>query len=95
MTDARIEYTSTERHEGDATSVVYFNNQLFSGGADGKIRVGIFRTNYLISLLHTFPPLPLLDMVGLVAAVAHGKRPRCVYLLHGCERARKALFEQL
>lgn len=42
MTDARIEYTSAEPHEGEATCVVYFNNQLFSGGADGKIRVGIF-----------------------------------------------------
>lgn len=41
MLNARIEHTSTEPHEGDATCVVYFNNQLFSGGADGKICVGI------------------------------------------------------
>ncbi|XP_023178039.2 uncharacterized protein LOC111604273 [Drosophila hydei] len=39
MPSARIEHTSTEPHEGDATCVSYFNNQLFSGGADGKIRV--------------------------------------------------------
>ncbi|EDW58940.1 F-box/WD repeat-containing protein 11 [Drosophila virilis] len=39
MLNARIEHTSTEPHEGDATCVVYFNNQLFSGGADGKIRI--------------------------------------------------------
>ncbi|KAM8707159.1 hypothetical protein ACLKA7_011282 [Drosophila subpalustris] len=34
-----IEYTSAEGHEGDATCVAYFGNQLFSGGADGKIRI--------------------------------------------------------
>ncbi|KAH8416672.1 hypothetical protein KR222_006151, partial [Zaprionus bogoriensis] len=39
MPEARIEYTSAEPHEGDATCVAYFNNQLFSGGADGKIRI--------------------------------------------------------
>jgi len=36
-----IEFTSSEAHEGEATCVAYFGNQLFSGGADGKIRVGI------------------------------------------------------
>ncbi|XP_030371116.1 uncharacterized protein LOC115621569 [Scaptodrosophila lebanonensis] len=36
---ARIEHQSTEGHEGDATCVAYFKNQLFSGGADGKIRI--------------------------------------------------------
>ncbi|XP_017846881.1 uncharacterized protein LOC108602997 [Drosophila busckii] len=39
MPNARIEFTSTEPHEGDATCLAYFNNQLFSGGADGKIRI--------------------------------------------------------
>ncbi|EDV92682.1 uncharacterized protein LOC6563460 [Drosophila grimshawi] len=39
MLNARIEHTSTEPHEGDATCVTYFNHQLFSGGADGKIRI--------------------------------------------------------
>lgn len=34
-----IEFTSSEAHEGDATCVAYFGNQLFSGGADGKIRI--------------------------------------------------------
>ncbi|XP_017036394.1 F-box/WD repeat-containing protein lin-23 [Drosophila kikkawai] len=37
--NARIEHTSPEGHEGDATCVAYFNGQLFSGGADGKIRI--------------------------------------------------------
>ncbi|XP_017105199.2 F-box/WD repeat-containing protein lin-23 [Drosophila bipectinata] len=37
--NARIEHTSTEGHEGDATCVAYFGGQLFSGGADGKIRI--------------------------------------------------------
>lgn len=88
MTDARIEYTSVEPHEGEATCVVYSNNQLFSGGADGKIRVGIFffffcSTNYLISCTSDSPAAS--DMVGLVAAGAHSERPRCVYLLHGRE----------
>ncbi|KAH8294995.1 hypothetical protein KR018_005181 [Drosophila ironensis] len=36
---ARIEHTSPEGHEGDATCVVFFGGQLFSGGADGKIRI--------------------------------------------------------
>ncbi|XP_020817646.1 uncharacterized protein LOC110191220 [Drosophila serrata] len=37
--NARIEHTSSEGHEGDATCVAYFNGQLFSGGADGIIRI--------------------------------------------------------
>jgi len=37
----RALFTSSEAHEGEATCVAYFGNQLFSGGADGKIRVGI------------------------------------------------------
>ncbi|XP_016985164.1 uncharacterized protein LOC108048787 [Drosophila rhopaloa] len=37
--NARIEHTSSEGHEGDATCVAYFDGQLFSGGADGKIRI--------------------------------------------------------
>ncbi|KNC25086.1 hypothetical protein FF38_11903 [Lucilia cuprina] len=34
-----IEKTSTEKHEGDALCVAFFNNQVFSGGADGKIKI--------------------------------------------------------
>ncbi|XP_036672788.3 F-box and WD repeat domain-containing 11-A [Drosophila suzukii] len=37
--NARIEHTASEGHEGDATCVAYFDGQLFSGGADGKIRI--------------------------------------------------------
>ncbi|XP_034660274.1 uncharacterized protein LOC117896237 [Drosophila subobscura] len=37
--NARIEHTSVEAHEGEATCLAYFNHQLFSGGADGKIRI--------------------------------------------------------
>ncbi|XP_037952382.1 putative E3 ubiquitin-protein ligase LIN [Teleopsis dalmanni] len=36
---AKIEKVSTEKHEGDATCVAYYNNQVFSGGADGKIKI--------------------------------------------------------
>ncbi|XP_014091625.1 uncharacterized protein [Bactrocera oleae] len=36
---ATIEKQSSERHEGDTTCLSYHNSQLFSGGADGKIKI--------------------------------------------------------
>ena len=39
---AKIEKVSNEKHEGDAICLAYFNNQIFSGGADGKIKVIIW-----------------------------------------------------
>ncbi|CAD6994559.1 unnamed protein product [Ceratitis capitata] len=36
---AKIEKESTEKHEGDITCLAYYNNQVFSGGADGKIKI--------------------------------------------------------
>ncbi|EDW83641.1 uncharacterized protein Dwil_GK13571 [Drosophila willistoni] len=35
----KIEHTSSEAHEGDATCLAYHDQFLFSGGADGKIRI--------------------------------------------------------
>ncbi|XP_067618689.1 myosin heavy chain kinase B isoform X2 [Eurosta solidaginis] len=36
---AKVEKVSTEKHEGDVTCLAYHKNQVFSGGADGKIKV--------------------------------------------------------
>lgn len=36
-----IDKVSTEKHEGDAVCIVSYGNQVFSGGADGKIKVSI------------------------------------------------------
>lgn len=66
---ARIEHTSAEGHEGDATCVAYFGGQLFSGGADGKIRVGIPRFLALASSIHL--SVPLVDLVARTAAAGH------------------------
>ncbi|XP_053951009.1 E3 ubiquitin-protein ligase TRAF7 [Anastrepha ludens] len=36
---AKVDKVSTEKHEGDVTCLAYHNNQVFSGGADGKIKI--------------------------------------------------------
>lgn len=38
---AVIEIVSVEKHEGDAVTLVFHENQLFSAGADGKICVSL------------------------------------------------------
>ncbi|XP_055848824.1 uncharacterized protein LOC129913884 isoform X2 [Episyrphus balteatus] len=35
----KLEVSSTEKHEGDAVCIAYSNNHIFSGGADGKIKI--------------------------------------------------------
>ncbi|XP_055903402.1 F-box/WD repeat-containing protein lin-23 [Eupeodes corollae] len=35
----KLEISSAEKHEGDAVCIAYNNNHIFSGGADGKIKV--------------------------------------------------------
>lgn len=37
-----IEKVSTDKHEGDVICLAFYNKQIFSGGADGKIKVSIF-----------------------------------------------------
>ncbi|XP_013109836.1 E3 ubiquitin-protein ligase TRAF7 [Stomoxys calcitrans] len=34
-----IDKVSTEKHEGDAVCIAFYGNQVFSGGADGKIKI--------------------------------------------------------
>lgn len=36
---AKIEKISEDKHDGDALSVACYDNRIFSGGADGKIKV--------------------------------------------------------
>ena len=36
-----IEKVSNDKHEGDAICVACYKNHVFSGGADGKLKVSI------------------------------------------------------
>lgn len=36
-----IDKVSTEKHEGDVVCIASYGDQIFTGGADGKIKVSI------------------------------------------------------
>lgn len=38
----KLEVSAAEKHDGDAVCIAYSNNHIFSGGADGKIKVNKF-----------------------------------------------------